>query len=755
MHSETAPLAALPDRLATTSPTEQSPLDLELLRRFVRHRDETAFATLVDRHATMVLRVCRRVLGNCPDVEDAFQATFLVLVRKAGSLCWRQSIANWLYGVAYRVSSDARKQNRRREQRERKIQLELPRDPLSQITVREAQEIVDAEVARLSDKYRAPIVLCYLEGATRDEAAWQLGVSPATLKRRLERGRKLLASRLDRRGLALSVALLIAALTESTAEAFAPAHSIAALLRCVDSKVGIGVNFGAQVVRWANSYLSQCAAGQRLMVLAAVISASLLSLSLLGIAQLTGLGHRSTEGSVASTSRRPVEEDSLHRNSLPPNMQLPKLLYEIAVRAEAVDDNATQVHILTRMGKVLAIHGDGQAARRSFRQAEAIVTQFASAAELPGWQAELAVAQGEVNMIDDALDAAVRIMDVYYRGGSLAEIAADQVRLGDLNGAQRTLNQLRDLRSSTLPMITQRGSTREQVMDRLLGQALAECAAVHLSARRFETALEWIRSAPQAGQRSMMLAQIATAHAHRGNLEAAQAILAEARRAYEAGRRTGQLDPYEQCWDRASLAVAELHIYGDAAAERFAADLNGDPKDMLQLARVQRCVKQGNLAAALESAERIESPYVQSWSWTCIALNRARTGDVHGAEELVSRIPAACWGCKTLADLAVIRSCDEDESGALRTLRTARERIIWEQQQVPRTDLRSVGYDDVAAALVKVGAGLHALRWASEEESPAVQSWILLGVAEQVARCSGDSAISVAQRRHPFDVDNY
>jgi RNA polymerase sigma factor (sigma-70 family) len=144
--------------------------------------------------------------GKSADAEDAFQATFLVLMRKAVSVRSRRSIANWLYGVAYRVCNEALKKNRRRQRREWKVQELGVRDRLDEISVREAREVIDAELSRLSENYRAPLVLCYLEGATRDEAAKQLGWSLATLKRRLDRGRVLLAGRLRRRGLTLPAA---------------------------------------------------------------------------------------------------------------------------------------------------------------------------------------------------------------------------------------------------------------------------------------------------------------------------------------------------------------------------------------------------------------------------------------------------------------------------------------------------------------------------------------------------------------------
>jgi RNA polymerase sigma factor (sigma-70 family) len=181
--------------------------DRELLARFRSARDEEAFAALIQRHGPMVLSVCRRFALHEEDAEDYFQATFLTLSQEAGSLRRLDSLASWLYGVAFRISAKAVASARRRRVRERRVGKDERADPLSEITVREAQNILDEELARLSEKYRAPLVLCYLEGLTRDKAAEQLGLSVSTLKSRLEEGRMRLRSRLALRGLGLSGAL--------------------------------------------------------------------------------------------------------------------------------------------------------------------------------------------------------------------------------------------------------------------------------------------------------------------------------------------------------------------------------------------------------------------------------------------------------------------------------------------------------------------------------------------------------------------
>jgi RNA polymerase sigma factor (sigma-70 family) len=200
--------------------------DHELMRRFVACGDEQAFAGLLRRHGPLVLRVCRHVLRHDQDAEDAFQATFLILARKAGSVCKRPSVGSWLHGVAYRVARKARDQGRRRHFHEGRVAGRPPGDALADVSVREAQAMLDEELARLPEKYRAPFVLCCLEGQARDEAARRLGWSLNRLKSRLEQARALLRDRLARRGLALSLPLVTVVLARQAAEGGVPGRLI-------------------------------------------------------------------------------------------------------------------------------------------------------------------------------------------------------------------------------------------------------------------------------------------------------------------------------------------------------------------------------------------------------------------------------------------------------------------------------------------------------------------------------------------------
>jgi RNA polymerase sigma factor (sigma-70 family) len=200
--------------------------DGQLLEAYTSRQDQVALAALVQRHGPMVWGVCRRVLGNYHDAEDAFQATFLVLVRKAASVTPREMIANWLYGVAHQTALKARATAGTRKGRERKV-AEMP-EPAAAEPAHwdELLPMLDEELSRLPDNYRAVVVLCDLEGKTRTEAARQLGVPEGTVGGWVARARVMLAERLTRRGVTLSGGALAAILSQHVASAGVPASVV-------------------------------------------------------------------------------------------------------------------------------------------------------------------------------------------------------------------------------------------------------------------------------------------------------------------------------------------------------------------------------------------------------------------------------------------------------------------------------------------------------------------------------------------------
>jgi RNA polymerase sigma factor (sigma-70 family) len=196
--------------------------DGQLLELFIAHRDEDAFAALVRRHAPMVWGVCRRVLHNPQDAEDAFQAAFLVLVRKAGSVVPRHMVGNWLYGVAHQTALKARATIAKRKARESQVTAMPEPEAEKKDLCGDLSVHLDQELSRLPDKYRILIVWCDLEGKTRKEASRHLRLPEGTVASRLARARSMLARRLSRRGLVVPATALAGLVAQQAASACVP-----------------------------------------------------------------------------------------------------------------------------------------------------------------------------------------------------------------------------------------------------------------------------------------------------------------------------------------------------------------------------------------------------------------------------------------------------------------------------------------------------------------------------------------------------
>src|SRR5262249_39844863 len=208
-------------------PRDDPRADAALLDEFISRREESAFAALVARHGPMVLGVCRRLLADAHDADDAFQATFLVLVKSAARIQRRELLANWLYGVACKVAARARSRRARRR-------LRGAANPMGQAVAAVGggshpggNVLLHEEIGRLPRKYRAPVVLCYLEGLSNEDAAEDLRCPVGSVKGWLARAREMLRKRLVRRGAAVSLGVLVAELSAAGTSA---AHALPAEL---------------------------------------------------------------------------------------------------------------------------------------------------------------------------------------------------------------------------------------------------------------------------------------------------------------------------------------------------------------------------------------------------------------------------------------------------------------------------------------------------------------------------------------------
>src|SRR5262245_27903633 len=259
--------------------------DSQLLDRFVGQRDEAAFELLLWRHERLVLSVCRWVLGHEQDAEDAFQATFLTLACKAGSIGKGQALASWLYKVAFRISLRARSRVVKKDRLEQRVESWLLEragsEPYADVAVQDLRRVICEEVHRLPEKYQAPVVLCYLEGKTNEEAARQLCCPTGTVVTRLARARKRLRDRLCRRGVEVSAGALALAWTSL----ITPSSTRAALLdQTVKAALHFAVYKGAApgLVSANVAVLTKGALKAMFMTKLKLLTATFLALAIIG-----------------------------------------------------------------------------------------------------------------------------------------------------------------------------------------------------------------------------------------------------------------------------------------------------------------------------------------------------------------------------------------------------------------------------------------------------------------------------------------
>lgn len=261
------------------------PSDAALLQHFLDAHDESAFAALVDRHGPMVLATCRRQLGNSSDADDAFQATFLVLARKAAHITKRNHVGPWLYRVACLTSGKLRLSAARQRMRDQQVRLmpEQSASSVDSVEVRDDLALLDQAMAELPEKYRVPLVLCELQGASRREAANRLRISEGTLSSRLARGRTLLRRKLAPYFGVFTIAMLIALLLRARAPVVVPPNLVQGTLKAASDAAAIAALNGA-----ANTAPQALAEGVIKTMLLSKLK--LLTVATMSICLLGGLG---------------------------------------------------------------------------------------------------------------------------------------------------------------------------------------------------------------------------------------------------------------------------------------------------------------------------------------------------------------------------------------------------------------------------------------------------------------------------------
>ncbi len=293
--------------------------DRALVERFLGRGDgaESAFAGLVERHGPMVLRVCRDVLRDPHDADDAFQAVFLILARRAGSIRSRESVGPWLYGVALRVARTARKGAGRRREVERKgAEMRAEEEP-AEVDRLDAAPAIHDEVGRLPEKYRAAVVLCYFEGLTHEQAAGQLGWPVGTVRSRLAGARDRLRSRLTRRGLAPSAGFLAASAAAEGMSAIVPS-ALAAATVGIAMRAGEAGAVPASVAALAGRFLRVTAMTKLSMIATGFVAAGLVASAGVGL-----VGAQQEAGRERPRPERPEQEPDRAPSPMSPPCRRP------------------------------------------------------------------------------------------------------------------------------------------------------------------------------------------------------------------------------------------------------------------------------------------------------------------------------------------------------------------------------------------------------------------------------------------------
>jgi RNA polymerase sigma factor (sigma-70 family) len=760
-------------------PDLASQTDNELLKRFLANRDENAFEALVRRHGPMVLALCRRILRDSQDAEDAFQAAFLVFVRRAASIAKPELLGNWLYGVASRTARVARAAAEKRRVKEAEA---VPREqPAQESPWQELQPFLDRELNRLPAKYRIPLVLCHLEEKSRQEAARTLGLPEGTLSSRLARGRALLAQRLTRWCPSVAGEVFLAGLGK---------QALAAPLVQATTKAGMAVLAGqpinAGLVSAQVALLSQGVLRSMLMtklkIAAAVLCVGSLLACAVGTAASRGFG--TVDDSPAAVAASQSSSDSL--------------MNQVLETTKNITDAEVKLRVLLRIASVQDKTGDPAGARKTRQEALELAKGFADGS--PRLDALLMVAQSQIEAKDriavfetlkQAEQAVTAIEGENEKLNWLHRLVNAQATAGDYEGGLRTLakggnfqgnllqsfgNQLnlenkeaaRKAIKQALAMVKFEGgqaavqringlSTACYVLAKLgdLDQALETAAK---GGKEQDRCLQVIASV-QAGDgdiagaartakgiqaddlKADALNAIVHAQAKAGDLTAARSTLNEVRKLvekYQQARIGGskqQRVPNPRLYQlQVRIAVTQLQLGDKSGALVTVANIDSDLEKAHALNQMAANLRKAGkptearemLLAASQAAQRVIpstgtgrmlTPSAKADTLGFIAREQAKAGDVTEALRTANSIPTDQAMDDALAGIAPAQAEAGDLKGALETVARIRDETS-----------KAAALDDLAQVLARAGHEKDALALAAQQTSPALKARTLLGV---------------------------
>ena len=682
--------------------------DGQLLSRFIEQRDQAAVTALVQRHSRMVWGVCRRILRHHHDAEDAFQATFLVLIRKAVSIRQKEVMANWLYGVAHKTAMKARAILKKRRTREEQGAAIAEPQALEQDTGNDLQSLLDQELSRLPDKYRLAIVLCDLEGKTRQEAARQLGLPQGTMAGRVTRGRAMLARRLAQRGLAVSGGALAALLSQEAASG-APISVVASTIKAASMfAAGPVVATGAISVPVAS--LTEGVLKAMLLAKLQIPLMVIVALALAG----TGVAHRFVQTQAAEAAG--TVQPSPHRDSPVPGGRAAALKQDAEktakVRAQEFLNDALKefeaegdlesYELLADMAGLQAQLDDRDAARKMFKRARDLIDAmnkvYGSVGD--GWD-RLAVAVAGAGEVDDAIGAALRIPEGKDRDSAFQQVAKALAKNRLEKDALRVAGMVQEKKTKS----------------RVGRMVLEELALAHAAAGNVPEALRVVeRMKDPSSQVTALLGRnvgpswaecpyypgVALVEAKAGNKAQAMKTLERAAKLVEAM-------PKEN-WTKRHIALTALACVqarlGEFAESRKTLErIQGEPGKTVALATlVRELARAGRAKEAMTEIGRSPAGTTKVYVLMHLGAGQAEAGDEKAARasfEKAHKLIGELGKPGVGIDLATVRANAGDYKGAIQTADT----------YFPENAL---GYANIAVAQARAADFIGALKTADK-----------------------------------------
>jgi RNA polymerase sigma factor (sigma-70 family) len=752
----TGQLEAVLDHLRRTA-RRADDTDGELLGAFLARHDPAAFEALVRRHGPMVFGVCLRVLQNAADAEDAFQATFLVLVRRAAAVVPRDKVGSWLHGVAYKTARAARRLIARRRAKEKQVSAMPAASTRGEQARHDLRQLLDRELSLLPEKYRLPVVLCDLEGRTRREVARQLRLPEGTLSNRLTAARQRLADRLTRRGLALS-ATAVAALLEKEASAHAPAALVTATvqagLRVAASPAALASLLPPQVATLTQGVLQTMWLAKLKLSVALV-----LTLGVLGAGTAWTVHPTQDAAPVAKAPASPREDATKKARA-----RSQEILRDALREFNAAEDEppALRHRVLADMAVLQARLGDRPAAKKLFAQAREIVAALPTEhnRQEGEWRL-LATAEAKAGEVDEALAMVRRVArDNKARDYAFQEVATELAKARRDKDALRVSGLVEDA----------------EIKGWLPTMLLEQVALAHAKAGDFPKALDVVERMKEPASQVLALAGVVylnlwhVPYPNEPGMALLQAEAGDKAGARKTLRRAAEIaatvtDEPKKDRALAGLACAQARLGDIAAARKTAEGIRGETVRAIALATLARALAgAGQAKEALAVADKQEGGLAKMFVLLHVGAGQAKAGDRQGARDTFGRAHLLvgqlddqertgqaynlAWAQAEAGDhkgaedtatallpqedlilnvnIAVARAEAGDFAGALKTMERHKESDWWKGNAWWKGNtLRAI-------AKMQTGRGQEkaALEWVTRLDSPLARANGLLGVAE-------------------------